>query len=174
MNQKEIEAAQIMTDGFYRVLLGLRNHEGLTDDSILDAVSTVCASGFGAAIKDCICGKCEKPTHRKLLQLIIEKIAFTTGHVGEVVLSPRELTAENGAKAAFIGEFWETVRVPNPGRCDCGDEDHCDRDHRDSIEMKVQISWSNLKKIYSRVVSEYAPRTGVFESRSKVTDGSHN
>lgn len=42
----------------------------------------------------------------------------------DMILMPRELTAENGAKAILIGEFSETIELRCP-ECD-GDDKECD------------------------------------------------
>ena len=39
----------------------------------------------------------------------------------KTVMMPRELTAENGAKAALMGEFL----IKSPLRCDCESDDDC-------------------------------------------------
>lgn len=62
------------------------------------------------------------------------------------VLMPKELTAENGAKAALIGEFKETLDVYNPDYANDPD------DEPEFIKHDVQISWTTIKKIYKRCV----------------------
>lgn len=73
--------------------------------------------------------------------------------VADSALLPRELTAENGAKAALMGEFSETLEVVCP---DCGGDDVdftcplC----ADSglIVERIPVSWDLLKVIHRRVV----------------------
>ena len=71
---------------------------------------------------------------------------------------PRELTAENGAKAALIGEFNETVEQPVVNPCGCGGCHICDMFHNSELDgpnyetIEVPVSWSNMKKIYRRAV----------------------
>lgn len=79
----------------------------------------------------------------------------------DVVLMPRELTAENGAKAALSGEF--TQRVPNPLHCQCGEADceMCEAAHENTETMEVMISWTTIKRIYRAAVKVMAiPASG--------------
>ena len=69
---------------------------------------------------------------------------------GKSIVMPRELTAENGAKSAFIGEFFESYTAP----CDCdGDEKCIACNGTFKIKIWVPITWANLKTIYSRIVN---------------------
>jgi hypothetical protein len=61
-------------------------------------------------------------------------------------LLPRELTAENGAKAALIGEFFESYEV-------CADE-----------FVRVPVTWTTIKAIWRAAVEH-------FESQAKATKG---
>ena len=72
---------------------------------------------------------------------------------------PRTLTAENGAKAALVGDFFETVEVPCPECRDrregyvcgtCRGEGH--------LEQRVDVSWTTIKAIYKRAVEAVGPR----------------
>lgn len=74
------------------------------------------------------------------------------------VIMPRELTAENGAKAIFRGEFHETREIKNDAYCGCGDCEDCDMfpDKPETIIEKVAVSWTTIKEIYSRAVKEFA------------------
>lgn len=63
---------------------------------------------------------------------IISKLAFGW------VLVPAELTAENGMKAALIGEFREDYTITD--------------DHGDTHRESVLVSWHNIKAIHKRVV----------------------
>jgi len=58
---------------------------------------------------------------------------------------PRSLTAENGAKALLIGEFFEEHE------CSYYDADG------ELVEYteKVPVSWDNIKEIYKKVVAHY-------------------
>jgi len=58
------------------------------------------------------------------------------------VLVPRELTAENGAKSALIGEFSETF-------------DYMD-DKDDECQAEIPVSWTTIKAIHKKMVSLFA------------------
>ena len=64
---------------------------------------------------------------------------------------PYRLTAENGAKAALVGEFSEFVHVDNPDHCGCGECDCCldDLDEPETLKQEVPVSWSVTKQIYN-------------------------
>jgi hypothetical protein len=72
------------------------------------------------------------------------------------VVMPETLTAENGAKAALIGEFCETITT----RClECsvddadGGDDDCDAcGGTGSYTTQVYVSWTTIKEIYKRAV----------------------
>jgi hypothetical protein len=70
------------------------------------------------------------------------------------VLMPRSLTAENGAKALMIGEFFQHSFIPNPSYCGCGKCDFCHDfpDTPETIESKIPVSWNLIKKIYAFAV----------------------
>ncbi len=61
------------------------------------------------------------------------------------VVMPRSLTAENGAKALLMGEFFE--------------EHECSYYNEDGelVEYteKVPVSWTTIKEIYAKIVSHY-------------------
>ena len=71
------------------------------------------------------------------------------------VLMPKELTAENGAKYALIGEFHETHKIVC---CECWAEegdplDECELcDGNGEYTEKVQVSWTTIKNIYKKSV----------------------
>lgn len=73
---------------------------------------------------------------------------------GETVVMPRRLTAENGAKYVFIGEFFEMVNYSchyeacTPGDCPvCGGTG--------TVNIKVPVSWDTIKKIYKKAVDYF-------------------
>jgi len=71
-------------------------------------------------------------------------------------LLPRELTAENGAKALLIGEFHETRVFECPG---CGGEDAEDCELCDGSgaqEMKLVVQWDTIKRIWRKAVQHFA------------------
>lgn len=75
------------------------------------------------------------------------------------ILMPRELTAENGAKGKFSGEFYEFIEI-ECSNCDGTgfEEDEIKCDECDCIGHhlhKVYVSWTLLKKIYSEIVKQY-------------------
>lgn len=67
------------------------------------------------------------------------------------VLIPKELTAENGAKAALIGEFAEVTAALCP---DCqGNYDDCFTCNGDgTVSQHVPIKWDTIKRIYRKAV----------------------
>ena len=70
---------------------------------------------------------------------------------------PRDITAENGAKALVIGEFFEMVEVPNPDYCGCNNCDFCDNhpDAEPTVKTCIPIRWTTIKQIYARLVDHY-------------------
>ena len=72
--------------------------------------------------------------------------------IDERVLMPRALTAENGAKAALIGDFYVEVEVPNPtpdvfeGSGDTG-----------TYLNRYPVSWTTIKAIYAAAVKHFHP-----------------
>lgn len=70
------------------------------------------------------------------------------------VIMPKMLTAENGAKYVFIGEFFETVNyschyeVCTPGDCPvCGGSG--------TVKFNVPVSWYTIKEIYKKAVDHF-------------------
>ena len=68
---------------------------------------------------------------------------------------PRRLTAENGAKASLIGEFYETIEVIDPDKCDCGTCMDCMYGGHDYTTQDVFISWDNIKKIWAMAYDHF-------------------
>lgn len=75
----------------------------------------------------------------------------------ELVLMPRELTAENGAKNSLSGEFVESITV-SCHECDgAGEVDdgykcaECDGDGM--VEQRVTVEWDTIKRIYAHAVA---------------------
>ena len=69
----------------------------------------------------------------------------------DMILMPRELTAENGAKAILIGEFSETIELRCP-ECD-GDDKECDICHGDGFyTQEIPVTWNMIKLIYHKAV----------------------
>lgn len=70
----------------------------------------------------------------------------------EKVLLPKELTAENGAKAALMGEFKFDV----PVFCWCGMDTDCDLCKGSGEYMQpVNVPWIVIKKIYKAAVEHF-------------------
>jgi len=70
------------------------------------------------------------------------------------VFVPHELTAENGAKYALIGEFKEQQSIPCE-YCDPKDDDQekcelCKGTGEHTRE--IPVSWYNIKKIYAKAI----------------------
>lgn len=74
------------------------------------------------------------------------------------VLMPKALTADNGAKAALIGEFHEVIEVTCP-ECDgaCEDCDHCQESG--TVTQQVTVGWDTIKAIYCKAVDLFATPT---------------
>ena len=75
----------------------------------------------------------------------------------EKVLMPSELTAENGAKYIFLGEFSEERTVP------CSECHECDEEEVSECEacngegeyiLKVPVGWDTIKNIYALAVEK--------------------
>ena len=75
----------------------------------------------------------------------------------DLCLMPKELTAENGAKALLIGEFFERREVECP---ECADEQYPDNCKACAgtgyMTESTLISWTNIKKIYAMAVKHLA------------------
>ena len=81
------------------------------------------------------------------------------------LLMPFELTAENGAKYAMIGEFKESIELRNPEFCGCGECHFCFDfpDEPEYLVIEVPVSWSTIKSIYERLVEKLQqPLAGSF------------
>lgn len=72
-----------------------------------------------------------------------------------MILMPETLTAENGAKTALIGEFYETT----PVQChEChghpDDREECKFcDGEGELTQRVPIQWNTIKEIYKRAAA---------------------
>ena len=71
-----------------------------------------------------------------------------------MVLMPRRLTAENGAKALLSGEFF--IEIPEPFYCTCGEEgcEACELTEDQLLEptQQVVVPWTTIKEIYAKAV----------------------
>jgi hypothetical protein len=72
--------------------------------------------------------------------------------MSEVVSMPKELTAENGAKALLIGEFHVETKVPNPDYDEFVDDEGEDQ----FFTQQVAVPWDTIKKIYAKAVEHLA------------------
>ncbi len=71
----------------------------------------------------------------------------------KTVMMPRELTAENGAKAALGGEFFEKIAVPCPECLWERESLECDNcDSTGKVQREVMVSWTTIKAIYAMAV----------------------
>lgn len=81
------------------------------------------------------------------------------------VMLPAKLTAENGAKAALMGEFHEPIEVDCP-LCEGGQFDNDDGCPECGGEWvvsdEVTVSWDTIKRIHEAVVRHFvgAPEGG--------------
>ena len=77
----------------------------------------------------------------------------------DTVRMPRTLTAENGAKALLIGEFYEERE--NEYHCRCGmGPDSCEiceltDDNMIPETLRMQVSWTTIKEIYKKAVEHF-------------------
>lgn len=70
------------------------------------------------------------------------------------VLVPNKLTAENGAKNALSGEFSEIALTGCP---ECFGDDECETcDGSGRIEIRVPVSWTNIKEIWAKGVDHFS------------------
>lgn len=70
------------------------------------------------------------------------------------VVVPKRLTAENFAKAALSGEFSETKFINCP---ECFGDDECETcDGSGRIEIKVPVSWNNIKAIWDKGIEHFS------------------
>lgn len=73
--------------------------------------------------------------------------------MSDTVLMPKELTAENGAKALLIGEFKEQITLHCPECEDVGGADDCHIcQGAGEYQYYVDVSWSTIKAIYKMAV----------------------
>ena len=75
--------------------------------------------------------------------------------MSDMVLMPKELTAENGAKALLSGEFHIERQVPNPDYDSDLDDDGegVDLDGEpEEFTEQIPIPWDTIKKIYAMAV----------------------
>lgn len=71
---------------------------------------------------------------------------------GETVEVPRELTAENGAKAALMGEFSITSIQPCP---ECSGDDCEDCLGKGFYDYQAPVDWTTIKAIYKAAIEHF-------------------
>lgn len=57
---------------------------------------------------------------------------------------PERLTAENGAKALLLGEFYESVTVDS-------------EDEEEVYHIRVPVKWTTIKDMYKTIVKHFKP-----------------
>lgn len=85
------------------------------------------------------------PEHIEVIQTALRQAEQIDG--GDYVLVPRELTAENGMKAALIGEFFEEVT-----RHDVESDEYWTE--------KIYVSWPTIKEIHSAMIAAQEDYSG--------------
>jgi hypothetical protein len=70
------------------------------------------------------------------------------------IIMPRRLTAANGGKALMIGEFFETIQR-SCGYEVCMPDDCPICNGTGVITVKVPISWTTIKEIYSKAADHF-------------------
>ena len=81
----------------------------------------------------------------------LDEIRQAPAEQADFIMMPKALTADNGAKAALSGEFFEAVEH---GCTDClGEDDDCEICSGTGVYTEsVAISWTNIKAIYKKAV----------------------
>ena len=80
----------------------------------------------------------------------VNNVAIGVSHI----MVPVELTAENGAKAALVGEFYEKITMYCP-HCTEGmiDGDVCEEcDGAGEYALGVAVSWPTIKEIWKKAI----------------------
>lgn len=73
----------------------------------------------------------------------------------EMTIVPRNLTAENGAKALLAGEFTEVKFISCP---ECLGDDECEScDGSGHLKIEVPVSWTTIKAIWSKAIEHFDP-----------------
>jgi len=79
-----------------------------------------------------------------------------------LVMLPRALTAENGAKELLLGEFADFELIDCPECLEHGPDDDCEMcagNHK--VSLVVPVSWPTIKEIYAKIVEHYAQEAPV-------------
>ncbi|ECQ6808849.1 TPA: molecular chaperone DnaJ [Salmonella enterica subsp. enterica serovar Augustenborg] len=76
---------------------------------------------------------------------------------GGLVMVPKKLTAENGAKSLLSGEFLETTFISCP---ECFTDEECEScDGSGRIKIEVPVSWTTIKAIWNKGVEHFRSST---------------
>lgn len=78
---------------------------------------------------------------------------------------PLRLSAENGAKYLLIGEFHESVEVPNPEFDPEADDDRAEG----TMMQRVPVEWTTIKEIWARAADSLR-LTGKATRRARRSD----
>lgn len=75
----------------------------------------------------------------------------------ETVIMPKSLTAKNGAKKLFLGEFYEEIEQECLDHGDiCHDKNCNDCGGEGSFIERVPVQWTTIKEIYAKAVKNLA------------------
>jgi len=76
--------------------------------------------------------------------------------MSDKIIMPRSLTAENNAKAIFIGEFFETITLACIECLECDEPEECPVCHgAGEYERQIPVSWTTIKEIYKKAVDNF-------------------
>lgn len=74
-----------------------------------------------------------------------------------MVMLPRALTDENGAKDIMLGEFVEYEMIECPECLEYGPDDECEMCYGNhKVRLDVPVSWTTVEAIYAKIVEHYA------------------
>jgi hypothetical protein len=131
-------------------IIALANASGIDTDTDGD----IWGSTNGALLKFAdalIDGDLAAPTLASAPQA--ERAAVPEGFV----LMPNRLTAENGAKSLFMGEFKEQIEVPCPDCHDEGEDYACPTcENVGTVLQDISVGWDTIKRIYDMAVKHLA------------------
>lgn len=93
----------------------------------------------------------------RIIDAVRDAFKQIAGEPDDLVLLPRELTAENGAKALLRGEFSEPIDIRCPVCVDIEDSESCEEcNGTGEVTYPSIIAWTTIKDIYAKVVKHYA------------------
>ena len=113
--------------------------------------SVNCDKQTGTNYATCACSAWRGRTHTSVRAAVDEWIEHVSGYLpGEpqapqvpdgFILVPRQLTAENGAKGALSGEFYEDYGIQDERGNEC--------------LAKVAVNWTTIKEIHKAMVAHF-------------------